>query len=368
MQTMTKLSLGATGLLLLLACGKQEGEPSWLLIDTDRDGLIDRYDNCPEVANLDQADSDLDGLGDACDGGTDTDSDGIPDEADNCQLLSNPDQTDGDGDGVGDRCDNCPDDPNPDQLDHDANGVGNACICDGCLATELCRTHPLELAECIDPGTCQDHETCSDTCCGMGSTCDTNSDTCVLPDLVPDTAAITESLEFVTETIAADDCQVVQGCVESAGNRDLMKFDIRIRNDGTGDLDFGDIQDAGIIANFVLDECTQTGAYTEFIELVLKDASGIPRAERAYQGYCLIDDTGTGEAAYSDCLLMGLQAGWSALAPKELPCNGLDVTGLAPGDYTLEIALDPGRNIAEADYDNNVTTVAITIPEPDPEP
>ncbi len=35
--------------------------------DGDGDGLVDGLDNCPEVANEDQADGDGDGLGDACD-------------------------------------------------------------------------------------------------------------------------------------------------------------------------------------------------------------------------------------------------------------------------------------------------------------
>jgi hypothetical protein len=34
--------------------------------DTDQDGVLDEEDNCPDVANGDQADVDQDGVGDAC--------------------------------------------------------------------------------------------------------------------------------------------------------------------------------------------------------------------------------------------------------------------------------------------------------------
>jgi len=72
-------------------------------VDTDGDGVPDGSDNCPSTANPDQADTDHDGLGNACDG--DDDNDGVADGADNCPLNANAAQMDTDGDGIGDSCD-----------------------------------------------------------------------------------------------------------------------------------------------------------------------------------------------------------------------------------------------------------------------
>ena len=80
--------------------------------DADGDGILDEQDNCPTVANPEQADRDQDGIGDACD---------------NCPTVTNQDQADSDQDCIGDACDNCPTVTNQDQADPDQDGVGEVC-------------------------------------------------------------------------------------------------------------------------------------------------------------------------------------------------------------------------------------------------
>jgi MYXO-CTERM domain-containing protein len=76
--------------------------PSLVDTDIDDDGIVDATDNCPEVANKNQLDTDGDKKGNACDG--DDDGDGVMDEDDNCPLVKNADQKDADKDGTGDAC------------------------------------------------------------------------------------------------------------------------------------------------------------------------------------------------------------------------------------------------------------------------
>lgn len=100
--------------------------------DTDEDGIVDKRDACPKVAEDYDAFEDADGCPD-----TDDDGDGLPDTVDKCPREPAPCDgcpvRDKDGDGLPDKEDKCPDQPEdhdghedldgcPD-MDNDADGV-----------------------------------------------------------------------------------------------------------------------------------------------------------------------------------------------------------------------------------------------------
>jgi hypothetical protein len=94
--------------------------------DTDGDGWQDSFDNCPANYNPSQSDVDADNRGDACDNCVNVYN---PDQSNvgGDPLLGDACDPDMDGDGVPNGVDNCPSVPNSDQLDTDMDGIGDAC-------------------------------------------------------------------------------------------------------------------------------------------------------------------------------------------------------------------------------------------------
>tara|TARA_B100000767_G_scaffold113854_1_gene108645 strand:- start:15579 stop:16949 length:1371 start_codon:yes stop_codon:yes gene_type:complete len=120
-------------------------------VDTDGDGVYDQFDECPEVAGLEEfggcPDSDADGIADkddACpnaagsikmNGCPDSDGDGLSDKDDACPQLAGTTAMNGcpdsDGDSINDKDDSCPTEAGPivnngcPWLDADSDGIPN---------------------------------------------------------------------------------------------------------------------------------------------------------------------------------------------------------------------------------------------------
>lgn len=102
--------------------------PEFGLPDSDDDGEPDDSDNCPDDANEDQADADLDLIGDACDP--------YPDDRDNEQAQCDEDLDvcqaqqvfqDTDWDGEEDSTDACPNTPSGEAVDQAGCSLGQFC-------------------------------------------------------------------------------------------------------------------------------------------------------------------------------------------------------------------------------------------------
>jgi len=108
--------------------------------DDDCDGVPNQNDNCQYVWNPSQGDNDHDGIGNACDVNTDKDRDGKGDPwayENSCTAMNMymvmPME------GMMEMCDNCPDMYNPNQKDSDRDGMGDCCDPEpGCTAGVDC--------------------------------------------------------------------------------------------------------------------------------------------------------------------------------------------------------------------------------------
>ena len=131
--------------------------------DADNDGVNDNDDNCPNLINAGQVDTDQDGAGDLCDDDIDGDGFSNTDEELAGTDSRDPDSrpsgaiNDSDGDSIENAADNCPNVPNPEQSDLNGDGDGDVCDDDidgdGALNDEeaAAGTDPLDASSCI-PG------------------------------------------------------------------------------------------------------------------------------------------------------------------------------------------------------------------------
>ena len=137
-------------------------------LDRDNDDIVNDKDNCPNINNRDQRDTDNDGIGEVCD--TDKDNDGITNDIDNCLQTKNPDQLNYDEDKFGDLCDN----------DDDNDSLADSV--DSCPQGVTGWTSAIETTD-LDQDGCQD------------SSEDLDDDADLIPDLSDNCPLVTNSTQ-----------------------------------------------------------------------------------------------------------------------------------------------------------------------------
>lgn len=247
-------------------------------------------------------------------------------------------------DGCGGQCGTCPE--------------GRLCV----RATGTCETFP----ECnhLRP-------TCSPACgpsefCGTDCACHPVS--APLPDLVVDANRLRDEILFDYVDVNEYSCSWVEQCVEGVGRRRLLRFSVEALNQGQATLTVPPPPERPDL--FTFSPCHAHYHFSGFASYVLLDRQGKTLLTGRKQAYCMEDTQritsgpGIGCNKRFNCEFQGIQRGWSDLYGNTLDCQWLDITHLPPGDYYLQVSLNPARAFQELTFDNNTATVPVTIPAP----
>jgi hypothetical protein len=200
------------------------------------------------------------------------------------------------------------------------------------------------------------------TCCPLGSRCDAGS--CVLPDLTINAPRVAASAWLEKRSFEDNSCEIIEGCVQGSGERVLLRFDLETPNVGDGDLVLGDPNEQTDL--FEYSPCHDHFHFNSYADYSLEDGQGNSIAAGHKQAFCLLDwnayEPGAPSDPQYDCSYQGIQAGWSDVYGSGLPCQWVDVTGIAPGDYKLRVRVNYDHMLGETDYTNNDALVDVTIP------
>jgi hypothetical protein len=245
--------------------------------------------------------------------------------------------------------------------------------CTDCAEGQWCGLQPEGPTECVDEcpqdvcyarcpapdGVERGRQCDAGMCCPMGSMC-VDGD-CPLPDLTIDAKYLAGSVTEETGVFDAGDCEIVEGCIAAPGSRRLLRFSLRTPNIGEGNLHFGMPGDSDL---FVFSECHRHYHFSGYAQYSLLDSKGVEVGTGHKQAFCLLDyDPLSADAPdpLYDCSYQGIQAGWSDIYEYYLPCQWVDITGVAPGDYTLRATVNFEHLIAESDYTNDQVEIPVTL-------
>lgn len=274
-------------------------------------------------------------------------------------------------------------------------GLGAECgvqdnMCGGTVDCGVC----LGGAACLSGGICETILGLEDRCDLTPNACDTGLDCCSVgsesvclalnasgacpgpsPDIVLDRNATVSTISFETLSFPPTSCAISDGCIPGPGTYELLRFATQINNIGRAPMSAGT---PARDPDFVYDMCHMHYHFDGFVNYAVRerlpdDTAGAVVAGGFKFSYCIEDVTrvnpmlpGSPESQAYQCgdgnAPQGLSVGWGDLYEATLDCQWVDITGVAPGNYYLEIAANPDRKLPESRYLNNTLLVPVTIP------
>lgn len=184
------------------------------------------------------------------------------------------------------------------------------------------------------------------------------------PDLMINRGLLRTSVIVEREGFRYSDCDYVEGCLKTAGVRKLLKVDVGLANVGKSDLVIGSPQ--GRPDLFVWSPCHQHYHMKTMVHYRLLNMNYVPVTNGRKQAFCLRDNypySGTAGPSHGyNCSYQGITAGWQDVYDKSLACQYVDITGVPPGQYFLEVEVNPLHVFDETTFSNNKVIVLVNIP------
>lgn len=163
------------------------------------------------------------------------------------------------------------------------------------------------------------------------------------------------------EEFSAISCEVEEGMI-GAGERRLLRYNTEIRNIGGQDMVMPPPEGNPF---FEYHDCHGHYHFKGFASSRLLDMQGNELRAGNKVSFCLLDGlrwrSDAANNGIYDCEKQGIQSGWADVYDSGLPGQWIEIGDLAPGNYQLELTVNPDGILSETNYDNNTVTVPVTV-------